>query len=78
MLGLVLLLLLLLLLMLQPRGVGLRKLVLMGKDVLGLRLEHCGRTRVGNGRLGIQLSGALEEFLRPNIYEDEERGLDKS
>ena len=77
MLGLVLLLLLLLL-MLQPRGVGLRKLVLMGKDVLGLRLEHCGRTRVGNGRLGIQLSGALEEFLRPKIYEDEERGLDKS
>lgn len=36
----VLLLLLLLLLVLQPRGISLRVLMLVGEDVLALRLEH--------------------------------------
>jgi hypothetical protein len=39
-LGLVVLLLLLLLLVLQPRGISLRVLMLVGEDVLALRLEH--------------------------------------
>jgi hypothetical protein len=39
-LGLVVLLLLLLLLVLQPRGISLGVLMLVGEDVLALRLEH--------------------------------------
>lgn len=35
--------LVLLVLMLQPRRIRLWILVLVGKDMLGLRLEHCGR-----------------------------------
>ena len=42
-----LLLLLLLLLLLQPGRIRLGILVLMRKDVLGLRLEHGGRARDG-------------------------------
>lgn len=45
-LGLVVLLLLLLLLLVQPRRLSLRILVLVGKDVLGLSLQH-GFRRVG-------------------------------
>jgi hypothetical protein len=37
------LVLLLLLLVLQPRGIRLGILMLMGEDVLALRLEHGGR-----------------------------------
>ena len=44
MLGLVVLLVLLLL-MLQPRGISLRILVLMGENMLRLRLKHGGPTK---------------------------------
>lgn len=72
----VLLGLVLLLLVLQPRRVGLGILVLMGEDVLGLRLEHCGRRTIGNGGLGLQLDKGLEGFRRSKRDEDGETSLD--
>lgn len=57
----VLLGLVLLLLVLQPGGIGPGVLVLVGEDVLGLRLEHCGRTASGERRAGGRLGLYREE-----------------
>lgn len=69
MLGLVVLLVLLLL-MLQPRRISLRILVLMGEDVLRLRLKHGGptetRARLGRGTRNPQENGVGIAAVRPS------------
>lgn len=48
----------LVLLVLQPSRIRLGVLVLMGKDVLGLRLKHCGqRGRIWRTRLDVAQGG---------------------
>lgn len=61
----VLVLVLLLMLMLQPRGVSLGVLVLVGKNVLALRLEH------GEGA-SMSRFGDLEILRRVGLRDDAE------
>lgn len=69
----VLLGLVLLVLVLQPRRISLGVLVLVGEDMLGLRLEHCGQRAGGRERQ----SRALGRGLRDRRSGREEIALGK-
>jgi hypothetical protein len=60
-------LLLLLLLVLQPGRISLRVLVLVGKNVLGLRLEHDGPAKNRRSMMGLVIlrRGGRDNLARP-------------